>query len=75
MVLLALKTNIDDGRQRAREQMGNKNKNTTLKPWKRRAKIDLPNVPQDFVSNTSGFLVFGEQYLIWGVGGDRGNGP
>jgi hypothetical protein len=31
---LRLKTNIGDGRQRAREQMDNKNKNTKLKPWK-----------------------------------------
>ena len=65
-IMLALKTNIGDGRQRAEEQMGNKNKNTTLKPFgKRPAKIDLPNVPHDFVDKTQGFLVFGEHCMMF----------
>ena len=35
MIILALKTNIGDARQRAEEQMGNKS--TTLKRWKNQA--------------------------------------
>ena len=61
VVISALKTNIGDGRQRAEKRMGNKNKNNTLKPWKRPTKFHLLNVPHDFVNKTSVILFFGEQ--------------
>ena len=61
VVILAVGAMAGDGRQRAEERMGNKNKNNTLKPWKTFSQNQITRCPRDLVNKTLVLHAFGEQ--------------